>query len=86
MKRTTIALDDDVLLEAKYQAQDENRSLSAVIQDALEEYIKAHRPKRKMSSAGIVNVPISWTPEEMDRELMEGLDPIEGWSHDRRSR
>jgi metal-responsive CopG/Arc/MetJ family transcriptional regulator len=83
MKRTTIMADDELLLEAKYQAQREGRSVSALVQDALREYIAVHRPKRRLASAGIANVDWSPSAEELDRVLIEGLDPIEGWSPDR---
>jgi metal-responsive CopG/Arc/MetJ family transcriptional regulator len=83
VKRTTIVADDELLLEAKYQAEREGRSLSALVQDALREYITAHRPKRQISCAGIVSVDWSPTAEEIDRVLLEGLDPEEGWSPDR---
>jgi metal-responsive CopG/Arc/MetJ family transcriptional regulator len=83
MKRTTIVADDELLLEAKHQAEREGRSVSALVQDALREYIAAHRPERRLASAGIVNVNWSPSAEEIDRILIEGLDPIEGWSPDR---
>ncbi len=83
MKRTTIMADDELLLEAKHLAQAEGRTLTALIQDALREYLDVHRPKRRLACAGIVNVDWSPTAEEIDRELIRGLDPIEGWSPDR---
>jgi metal-responsive CopG/Arc/MetJ family transcriptional regulator len=83
MKRTTIVADDELLLEARYQAEREGRSLSALVQDALREYVAAHRPKRQLSCAGIVSVPMTWTQEDLDRELIAGLDPEEGWAPDR---
>jgi metal-responsive CopG/Arc/MetJ family transcriptional regulator len=86
MKRTTIMADDELLLEAKYQAEREGRSVSALVQDALREYIETHRPKRRLLSAGIVNIDWSPSAEELDRILIDGLDPIEGWSPDRPAR
>lgn len=83
MKRTTIVADEGLLQEAKHLARYEQRTLSALMEDALREYIAGHRPKRTISCAGIVSVPISLSPEEIDRALMDGLDPVEGWSPDR---
>jgi hypothetical protein len=84
MKRTTIMADEELLLEAKHLAQRESKTLSALVQDALQEYIAKHRPKRHISFIGIGESdgsPLS--VEDQDRMLREGLDPIEGWSPNR---
>jgi metal-responsive CopG/Arc/MetJ family transcriptional regulator len=75
--------DEELLLEVKHLAQQQGRSLSAVVSEALRDYIAARRPARRLSCAGIVNIPMSLSAEQMDRDLIEGLDPIEGWSPDR---
>jgi hypothetical protein len=84
MRRTTIIADEELMLEAKHLAQRESKSFSALVQDALREYIAGHRPKRHISFIGIGESdgsPLS--VEEQDRMLRDGLDPIEGWSPDR---
>ena len=83
MKRTTIMADEELLLEVAHLARQQGRSLSAVISEALRDYIEARRPARRISSAGIATVPMSLSAEQMDRDLIAGLDPIEGWSPDR---
>ena len=84
MRRTTIMADEELLLEAKHLADRENRTLSALIQDALREYIAGHRPRRHISFIGIgESSGPSLTVEEQDQLLRAGLDPIEGWSPDR---
>lgn len=84
MKRTTIVADDELLLEAKHLAEREGRSLSALVQDALREYVAVHRPKRRISFIGIGESDgTPWTVEEQNQALIDGLDPIEGWSPDR---
>jgi metal-responsive CopG/Arc/MetJ family transcriptional regulator len=83
MKRTTIMADEELLLEAAHLARQQGRSLSAIVSEALRAYLAAQRPARRISCAGIVNVPMSLSAAQMDRDLIDGLDPIEGWSPDR---
>jgi hypothetical protein len=84
MRRTTIVADEGLLLEARHLADHENKTLSALIQDALREYIAGHRPKRHISFIGIgESTGSSLTVEEQDQLLRDGLDPIEGWSPNR---
>lgn len=81
MKRTTILADSELVLEAKHLASLEGRTFTALVQDALRDYVEAHRPaRRRISFAGIGRSGSSLTAEEMDRMLIAGLDPIEGWS------
>jgi Bacterial antitoxin of type II TA system, VapB len=86
MKRTTILADDELMLEARYLAQHEGRTFTALVQDALREYVQTHRPPRRISFAGIGQSGRSWTPEQLDAELIAGLDRYEGWSPPRRRR
>jgi hypothetical protein len=83
MKRTTVMADDHLLLEAKQLASHEGRPLTALFQDALREYIEAHRRPRRLSWIGMARSDRSLTAEEMDEMLIAGLDPIEGWSPSR---
>jgi hypothetical protein len=80
MKRTTILADDGLFLEAKYIASRQGKTFTALVQDALRDYIEAHRPPRRISFAGIGRSGKSRTPEELDAELIAGLDRYEGWS------
>ena len=45
--RTTVRLDDDLLLEAKSLAARTGRTLTAVIEDGLREALARHRPRQE---------------------------------------
>lgn len=47
MKRTTIVAEEGLLLEIKQIADEENHSLSDVIQDALREYVRSKRQAKR---------------------------------------
>ena len=83
MKRTTILADEELLCEAKELAAKQGLTFTALVQEALRNYIAMHRLPRRISFAGMGRSGRSLTPEEMDRMLVAGLDPIEGWSPDR---
>lgn len=87
MKRTTILAEEGLLLEAKYLAQREGRSFTALVQDALSEYVAAHRPPRRLPDW--VGMADSGDPlwAERDEEILAAeIDPIEGWSPGRYTR
>ena len=83
MKREIVELDDDILVEAERIARQNGKTLSEAVEAALRDWVDAHHRRPLPSIVGMVNVPTSWTQEELDQELMDGLDPYEGWSHDR---
>jgi hypothetical protein len=80
MKRTTILADEHILVEAKHLAAREGRTFTALVQEALRDYVETHRPKRRISFAGIGRSGKLRTSERMDAELIAGLDRYEGWS------
>ena len=84
MKRTTILADEALLVEAKHLAAQEGKTFTAVVQDALRDYIQAHRTPRRISFAGMGRNAEPWTADSLNEELIAGLDPIEGWSPRRR--
>lgn len=47
MKRTTIVADEGLLLEIKQLAEQQNESISEVIQAALGEYVRRRRPAKR---------------------------------------
>ena len=47
MKRTTIVVEEGLLLEIKQIAEEENHSVSDVIQDALREYVRSKRQAKR---------------------------------------
>ena len=83
MKRTTILADEELLAEAKELAAKQGISFTALVQQALRNYIAMYRLPRRISFAGMYSSGSSLTSEEMDQMLADGLDPIAGWMHDR---
>ena len=65
MKRTTILADEGLLLEAQQLAARRGITLTTLMQEALREYLKAHRPERQLS---IIGIGSSGEPYPVDRE------------------
>ena len=87
MRRTTILADEALLMEAKHLASLQGTTFTALVQDALRDYIVIHRPeRRRISIAGIVHFANHWTADSLNEELKTDIDPIEGWSVERASR
>jgi hypothetical protein len=82
VKRTTILADPELLLEARYLAKDEGKTFTALVHEALREYIERHRKPRELPSfVGIVSSGGGpWTAEELDEILKRDIHPIYGWS------
>jgi predicted transcriptional regulator len=82
MRRTTILAEDELFLEARYLARSQGKTFSALVQDALRQYVERHRaPRRRISLAAIGRSGRARTQEEMDADLAAGLDRADGWSH-----
>ncbi len=80
MKRTTILADEALLVEAKYLAAQEGKTLTAVVHEALAEYVAAHRRPRSLSILGIGRSGESDISERADEILAAEIDPAGGWS------
>ncbi|MFN8524136.1 MAG: hypothetical protein U0821_13640 [Chloroflexota bacterium] len=83
MKRTTIIAEEALLYEARELANREGRTLTALVQDALRDYIDAHRKPRRYSIIGIGasdGPPVDW--ENLDELLAEAMDPVAGFVND----
>ncbi len=52
MKRTTIVADESLLLELKHQAKREGRTVSELIREALEGYLRRGEKKKTLSFVG----------------------------------
>ncbi len=50
MKRTTIFADEELIDEIKEISKEENRSVAAIVREAMENYIKQKRQKKKRLS------------------------------------
>lgn len=66
MKRTTILADEDLLIEAKFLASRQGKTLTEVIQEALRDYVRAHQSPRRISFTGLGHSgqPQLWQEEE----------------------
>lgn len=84
MRRTTILADEDLLLEARQLAVRQGTTFTALVQQALREYVAAHRPpERHISFIGLgdsgeadLSVSNGWDEEILAREL----HPTVGWA------
>lgn len=86
MRREIVELDDLLVIEAQHVAMQNGKTLSEAFSDALRQWVDANRKPTRLSFIGMFESDGSFSsdPEDLDRELMEGLDPYEGWSPDRR--
>jgi len=84
MKQIIIELDDLLVIEAEHVARQSGKTLAQAVTEALQTYVDTNRKPTRLSFIGIGEGDgRPYTAEDLDRELREGLDPIEGWSPDR---
>lgn len=81
MKRTTIVADEGLLLEIKQLAEEENHSVSEVIQEALREYVASRRQARRGMISFLASGKSGCTDvSEKAEEILEAdADRREGW-------
>ena len=83
MKRTTVLADEGLLLELKLQARREERSVSDLVRDALQEYLRTHRTSVKrlsfysMGTSGETDVA-----ERAEEILAREIKRESGWDVD----
>jgi hypothetical protein len=80
MKRTTILIDEGLLLEALHLARRQGTTFTAVVHEALREYLTVHRAPRHLSFLGIGH---SGRPDlaKHDEEILAAeADAVSGWS------
>ena len=83
MKRTTILADEGLLLELKLQARREERSVSDLVRNALQEYLRTHRTSAKrlsfyaMGASGETDVA-----ERAEEILAREIKRESGWDVD----
>lgn len=82
MKRTTIIADEGLLLEIKQLAEEQEHSVSDVIQEALREYVKSRRRARRgrISFAGAGHSGHADVSETAEEILESGADRGRGWN------
>jgi len=81
MKRTTVFIDDDLLLEARHLAKQRETTFTEIVQEALRTYVQANRPTRRISFIGIGRSgrpPQSFHPEWDEQKLRDGIAANDG--------
>jgi len=74
MKRTTIFVDEKLINEIRQISKDENKSVSEVLREAMENYIKQKRQKKKkISFIGIGSSGRSDIAERHEELLWKGI-------------
>jgi metal-responsive CopG/Arc/MetJ family transcriptional regulator len=87
MKRTTIMVEEDILYELKQIAQNQGRSTSLVIREALATYITGQHQIAPPENPLLSIIALGASEEPMDLSnggdevlLREGIHPVYGWS------
>lgn len=81
MKRTTILADEALLVEIKRLGRELNKTSTAIIHEALADYVTRHRGRRKpISFVGIGHSGQADIAERSEEILANELRPGEGWS------
>ena len=83
MKRTTILVDEGLLVEARQLAAQQGITFTAVVQEALRAYISAHRPRRRISFMAMGcsgHPPLDLRDGRDEKILAAEIDPIDGWA------
>jgi hypothetical protein len=86
MKRTTILVDDALLIEARSLAQQRAMTFTALVNEALRAYVQTHRTPRHLSCIGVGRSerPTRSLRDGGDEaELRAGINRVEGWSPQR---
>lgn len=83
MKRTTVLADEGLLLELKLLARQEGKSVSDLVRNALQEYLRTHRTSAKrlsfysMGASGETDVA-----ERAEQILAREIKRESGWDVD----
>lgn len=81
MKRTTILADESLLLEIKQLGDEMGKGFSEIVREALEDYVRVHRKKRKpISFIGLGRSGHSDVSSRAEEILEEDVDSKVGWS------
>ncbi len=81
VKRTTIFVDDELLVEAQHIAKQRGMTFTALVDEALRTQVQATRAPRRFASlgAGHSAQPTDMSDGADEAILRAGIDPIEGW-------
>lgn len=85
MKRTTIFVDDDLLLEAQHLAKQRETTFTQIVQEALRAYVRENRPARRISFIGIgrSSLPSHELQDGWDEKVLRAEVGDDGWPHRR---
>ena len=79
MTRTTILLDNDLLLEVKRLARASGTTATAVMREALKAYIGQQRPARALSFTGVGKSGRRSISKNAETILRRKVDRRKGW-------
>lgn len=83
MKRTTILAEEELLLRLKAQALHEERSLSEIVREALQEYLRTHQKGSKRLSFHAMGASVITDTAERAEELLgQEIKRETGWDAD----
>jgi metal-responsive CopG/Arc/MetJ family transcriptional regulator len=92
MKRTTIMIDEEVLYDLKQIAQQQGKSTSSVIREALSAYVVKQHEEAPPENPLLSIIALGSSEEEIDLSngkdeeiLRNEIHPIYGWSSTRDS-
>jgi hypothetical protein len=85
VKRTTIMADEGLLLEAQQLATQRGISFTALVHEALQEYVAAHHPQRRLSFIGVgrsgERYPLDAESGWEETVLAAAAQTADDWSH-----
>jgi metal-responsive CopG/Arc/MetJ family transcriptional regulator len=79
MTRTTILLDNNLLLEIKQLARANGTTATAIIREALETYVEQRRPARSLSFTCVGRSGRSSISKDAEAILRRKADRRRGW-------
>mgnify|MGYP001102822862 CR=1 FL=1 len=79
MTRTTILLDNNLLLEIKQLARANGTTASAIVREALETYVDQRRPARSLSFTGVGRSGRASVSKDAEAILRRKADRRKGW-------
>jgi len=92
MKRTTIMIEEEVLYDLKQIAQDQGKSTSSIIREALAVYITEQHEEAPPENPLLSIIGLGASEEDFDLSngkdeeiLKDGIHPLYGWSSTRDS-
>jgi hypothetical protein len=79
-RRTTILADESLLIEARALAERQGVTFTALVQEALRDYLHAHRRPSRVSFAGSGRSGNPQLARSDEQVLAQEIEAREGWS------